>query len=218
MPLVIACNNRNSTSLTANVLFNQRQRIVVVIEGANERVASVIRYLRSHGVDISLLEYRYYQTEGGEEILDIEQRVGAEQAVASRQSTPRYTEERLFAEWSEDVITSYKLFRDWLLQQETIIVFPQKSVISFYKQTHDGRVFICLFNRSSRGAYINFRLDSLQDRLDVAALLETIESTVSLEVQINRGNVWWALHYPTNKTQTNEFANLIIEGIVNQVD
>ena len=37
--------------------LNSHQRTFIVIEGENDRMASLVRYLRSSGVDVSLLRY-----------------------------------------------------------------------------------------------------------------------------------------------------------------
>ncbi|MDX1417496.1 MAG: endonuclease NucS, partial [Candidatus Promineifilaceae bacterium] len=52
--------------------LNGRQRIILVLEGREERVRHVVQYLRGFGIDINIVEYLYYRTDMGEEFLDIE--------------------------------------------------------------------------------------------------------------------------------------------------
>jgi len=145
-----------SSNLLLEVSLNERQRIFLIVEGRDERAASIVRYLRSYGVDINLLEYNYYQTDAGEEILDIEIRVGREETPTRAISTVRFTEESLFAKWPKESVDAYVLFRDHLLEAERLTIRPQKTAISFYKETRDGRVFVCYFGNSTIGGYISF--------------------------------------------------------------
>ena len=206
-----------SSALPADLRLNERQRVVMAIEGANERVTAVIKYLRSLGMDIGLLEYRYYQTEEGEQILDIEVAVGREQAVSSTGAPTRYTEERLLGDWTEEGKDAYLAFRNRLLDDEQIVIAPQKSAISFYKQTRDGRVFICFFRAAGHVNRVSLRLDSLQGLLDMEVTLQAIRSAVAPDVRINSGSTWCVLHFPAPRERTLEIAEIIIEHIVSKI-
>lgn len=118
--------------------LNGRQRIILVLEGREERVRYVVNYLRGYGLDINIIEYLYYRTDGGEEFLDIEA-VHAPQESSNLQPS----EAALLAESPADKQEAYRAYKATLLAgDERISVAPKKTGISFYKQIRDGRVFI----------------------------------------------------------------------------
>ena len=197
--------------------LNERQRILVVAEGVSERLAAVARYLRSQGVDITLLEYSYYETVSDEQILDIEQRVGREEIPGPTGPRPRYTEERLMAAWGEKGTEVYSAFRNHLMQDEQLVVSPQKSAISFYKQTRDGRAFICYFSFTPQRGLVGFRLDSLQERLDVHGAIAAIQGAAP-DLQMNLGTTWCAIHFPPLPARGLEVARLVTEHIASKVE
>jgi len=209
----------DAPSLPSDLHLNERQRILIVIEGTNERVSAVVKYLRSLGIDIGLLEYRYYHIDGGEQILDVEHVVGHE-AVAAPSTGPRtrYTEGRLLDLWSDEGKAAYLAFRDHLLQDAQLVVSPQRSAISFYKQTRDGRVYICSFTSGTQTNRVSFRLDSLRHRLDVEAALVSIRRAAPSDVQITTGNIWCVLHFPVRRDRALEIARIIAEHIVSKVE
>lgn len=69
-------------TLPDGVQLNGRQRIILIIEGVDERLEAVVRYLAHQGLDVNLLSYRFYKIEGGEEILALEETVSHEQVAA----------------------------------------------------------------------------------------------------------------------------------------
>ncbi len=215
---VVESNAAQQSAILADYELNKHQRIVVVIEGANERIESVIRYLRARGVDISLIEYSYYKTDGGEEILDFERRVGQEGVASVPERRPRYTEEALVESWSEDAKEAYQVFREQLLKQDGIIIKPQKSAIGFYKQTRDGRAFVCTFNAAHEKANVWFRIDSLRDRgIDADVVVQEFRRAIPRDVQMNVGNVWCTLRFPDSLERTREISELVIQQITSKL-
>jgi hypothetical protein len=199
--------------------LNDQQRVFVVIEGGNERVTAVIRYLRSLGVDITLLEYRYYQTESGEEFLDIEQRIGREQVISAAGSFSP-TLEALLASWTPEMRKQFHIFRDCLLAADSqISQQATKTSVSFYKTTRNGRVFLCYFNGSppKTNPYIAFLPDSLQDRLDLPATLDGIRKAMTPDIDLRQNKVWWTIHYPATEAHTRRIANALIANVVQKL-
>ena len=210
----------DSSSFTSPAL-NARQRTFVVIEGASERISSVVRYLRAQGIDIGLLEYRYYKTEGGEEILDVENRIEDNQTPTGPSPTPdraRFTEERVLSQWSDVARTAYQAFRDHLMAQgENVLIQPQKSAISFYKQTRDRRVFLCYFSGARDRGLCNFRFDSLERKIDVHGAIESIRNARLPDVEIRTGKNECSILFPISVDRAVQIADLLIEYIVSKV-
>jgi hypothetical protein len=199
--------------------LNSQQRIIIVTEGGSERITAVARYLRSSGLDISLLEYRYYRTESGEEILDFEQRIGREQvALTTTQSAP--TIQTLLNGWSPVMREMFYIFRDRLLAADNQISYQaHKTVVSFYKSTRSGRVFICYFNGSppKTKPYVAFP-DSLQERLDTPITQKSIEEAVGRDILIKQGNIIWTIYFPPTPEYAQKMASAIIEKIIRKIE
>jgi hypothetical protein len=199
--------------------LNDQQRVFVIIEGGNERVTAVIRYLRSLGVDITLLEYRYYQTESGEEFLDIEQRIGQEQVISGASTSP--TLEALLASWSNAMRKQFHIFRERLLDADGAISQQAgKTLVSFYKTTRNGRIFLCSFNGSppKTNPYVSFRPDSLLDRLDLPATLAGIKEAMGHDVELRQNKSLWTIHYPPVDAYTRRIADVLIENILMKLE
>lgn len=172
----------------SDVGVNERQRIFLVVEGRDDRAASIVRYLHSYDLDINLLEYNYYQTEAGEEILDIEVRVGREEVVSRARPTARHTEEALLAKWPTETVKAYEIFRDRIMQEERLLIRPQKTAVSFYKNIRDGKVFVSYFGHSvEMGGYISFRKDSLEQFINIEDTMKHLRNASGPEVLINEG-------------------------------
>ena len=190
-----------------------------MIEGENERIAAIARYLRASGVDITLLKYNYYRTESNEEILQIERQVGDENAGLPKGgavSSP--TEDDVLNVWTSDGRQAYSIFRERMIA-EGLIVKPKKTGLSFYKQTPDDVVFVC-FVYDARGT-ISFwlRSDSLQSRFDFQAAAESLRAQLSPDVRINHTPTWFILYLPSIKIDlVTETAELILRHIVSRIE
>lgn len=202
-----------AVGLPADVTLNDRQRLVVVLEGSNQRAAQVIRYLRSQGLDIVLQEYHYYQTEAGEEILDIEMRVGAESVESAPRS--RYTEQEALTRFPADGLEGYYRFRDHLLKSGELVMAPQRSAVSFYKPTRDGRVFICYYAHRQNGSHLALRFDSLMGHLAPDAILAQLRPAVPEGAEINHGSTWCVVHFAPKHAL--RMAQIVEEIIVSKV-
>lgn len=55
--------------------FNRDQRIVIAGQRIDESVRRMARYLSDHGIDIRCIEFTYYKTEKGEELLETDEDV-----------------------------------------------------------------------------------------------------------------------------------------------
>lgn len=203
----------------ADLHFNQRQRIIVVIEGHSDQIASVIRYLRKGNLDINLLEYSYYQTESGEEILDVELRVSQEeQPTGTVTIVGRFTEGALVNTWNENVKAAYEVFRTRLLQDERMIIAPQKSTISFYKQSGNGRVFVCYFSAAPQHVLVSLRRDSLRNRVDTDTAFKAIRDQLSPQVEINDRPAWFSLYFSITRDLATVVADSIMKHIASQLE
>ena len=119
--------------------LNRQQRLVLVLEGRDERVRNVTAYLRRKGIDINVIEYLFYRTESGKEFLDMEAVYAAEEADSGRPD-----ELSLVREWSAAEQESVSGIQEHTAGRgRTRSKWrPTKTGISFYKQTRDGRRFI----------------------------------------------------------------------------
>lgn len=196
--------------------LNRRQRIVLVLEGRDDRVRSVVDYLRKHGIDINIVEYLYYRTESGEEFLDIDAVHTPQEASASLQPS----ETSLLAEWPSDAGEAYRAFRNTLLTaDEQIRVEPRKTGISFYKQVRDGRVFLGTIAPSQGGMRLWFRRDSLQDRLDLDVLETTIAATVPPHIVFRQtGQNDHRFDFEARAENGRIVAQLILNNIANELN
>jgi hypothetical protein len=199
--------------------LNSQQRIIIVTEGGSERITAVARYLRSSGLDITLLEYRYYRTESGEEILDLERRIGREQ-VALTTSQPAVTIQTLLNSWPPVMREMFYIFRDRLLTADNQIDYEaHKTVVSFYKSTGNRPVFICYFNGSppKTKPYVAFPT-SLQERLDAPITQQALEKAVGRDILVKQGNTIWTIYFPPTPEYTQKMATALIEQIISKIE
>lgn len=197
--------------------LNTRQRIIVVIEGENERLSAVTRFLRASGVDISLLEYRYFCTESGDELFSIDKQVSDEDPPPPNAPPAiRPTEDGVLRGWHEDARRVYSLFRDCLIANG-LSLKPKKSGISFNKQTRDGLVFICFASASDSEFSIWLRSDSLQLRYDFQAAAQVIRQAVGEDVRVFHSQVWFKLTLPLSQERILEVADTILREVVSRV-
>lgn len=207
-----------AVTLPANLQLNSHQRIFVVMEGNDDRITAVARYLRTLGVDINLIEYRYYRIQSGEEMLDFELTVGPEQDTpATRQVTgsTKYTEEKVTTQWSAPMQQLYFRFKQRLLEaDESLQIAPQKTAASFYKQTRDARVYVCSINVYGDPIGVSFRTDSLEPHMDVETAVANITQQAPEWMLTNRGIVWYTMKFMGSATAVDQAAQLIITHLL----
>jgi hypothetical protein len=201
--------------LPPDLALNGKQRIILVLEGRDDRIRIVVDYLRRHGIEINIVEYLYYRTDSGEEFLDIE-------AVHTPQETAQAlpSESGLLATWPQEAQNTYLAIKETLLGlDETITIEPRKSGISFYKRTRGGRVFIGTVYAHKSSMTYSMRRDSLEGRLDVAQAEAKIKNDLP-----NHLNFWThsenslTLGYPMRPEDGRTVARLILDHIANKLD
>lgn len=210
----------DSTDTFGDLVLNAHQRIIVVTEGTNERIKLVIRYLRSLDLDIGLLEYRYYQTEAGEEILDIEIGVDIDQPPISPVPSPRpprHTEREVLDKWDSALVEAYQVFRDHLLQQDGVALDPKATMISFRLQTRDENIYVCSFGSVKEGACVWMNRISMQKRLDFDASLDAMDKAAPKEIQVEKNREWTTLKFPVDDLVAEQVADLVIEHIISKL-
>jgi len=195
----------------------KQHRIFVVVEGDDNRLISVARYLRNAGVDISLLTYNYYRTETGDEILHIEKLVGDdgefEQSTPASSAFP--TERELLEKWHEEVRQAYGVFKEELTRAGLVYTI-KKTQVSY--RTQDGRIFVCGFHGSGRNFKIWLRSDSLNNMFEFDAVAEEIKSQVGEGVDVLHTETWFVITYPASATHAKEAADLIIGKIARRLE
>ena len=211
-------DGETAVSLPVNLQLNSHQRIFVVVEGNDDRITAVARYLRTLGVDMNLLEFRYYRIKSGEEMLDFELTVGPEQDTpATRQvtSSGKYTEEKVYAQWTAPMQQLYFRFKQRLLAaDETLQISPQKTAVSFYKQTRDARVYLCSINAHGEQLNVSFRTDSLEPHMDMETAVATITQQAPDWMLTNRGKIWYTMKFVGSETAVDVAANLVIKNLL----
>lgn len=215
---VTEVEGETAVTLPATLQLNTHQRIFVVVEGNDDRITAVARYLRTQGVDINLIEYRYYRIKSGEEMLDFELTVGPEQDTpATRQVTgsTKYTEEKVYTQWSTAMQQLYFQFKQQLLDaDEGLQISPQKTAVSFYKQTRDARVYVCSINVYGDQIGVSFRTDSLEPHMDVETAVATITQQAPAWMLTNRGKIWYTMRFVGSETAVDQAAHLIINQLL----
>jgi hypothetical protein len=213
-----ADEEETAVSLPANLQLNSHQRIFVVVEGNDDRITAVARYLRTQSVDINLVEYRYYRIQSGEEMIDFELTVGPEQDTpATRQVTgsSKYTEEKVYTQWSAPMQQLYFRFKQRLLAaDDQLQISPQKTAVSFYKQTRDARVYLCSIHANGDQLTVSFRTDSLEPHMDVETAVTHITQQAPDWMLTNRGIIWYTMRFKGSETAVDQAAQLIINNLL----
>ena len=209
-----------NNSASGGLVLNAHQRIFIITEGTNERVKTVVRYLRSLNMDIRLLEYRYYQTEIGEEILDIEDGIDTDLAsvgLTSYLKSGGFSETELLNKWDAALKATYHSFRDRILQMDNMRLEPKASQASFYGQSRKGRVYICSFGPVKGGASVWIAPSLLQGLLDFDVALNAIQNAVGTQVKIERNPYWTILRFASDATVAARVADLVAEHIIQRI-
>jgi len=199
---------------------NVQHRIFVVIEGENDKLLSVAKYLRKAGVDISVLIYNFYRTESDEELLDIRKIIGDDDKISEtdqRGAKVFPTESELMDKWRDEVREAYLIFRDQVVHHD-LIYTVKKTQVSYRKLTNEGNIFICGFHGSGSNFKIWLRSDTLRSIFDFQAVADEIRSETDKEVEILHTNSWYVITYPANKERAIEAANLIINKIACRIE
>jgi hypothetical protein len=209
-----AWTNTFATEL-AQLRLNSQQRVFVVIEGQDDRLRSVAEYLRTSGVDISLVTYSFYKTESGEELLDLKVEIGPEEDAATAESKP--SEAGLLGTWDAPAVDAYTAFKEVMVQRG-LILRPQKTGISFVMQTSEGPVFVCFFNstRSSIGVWL--RSDSLSLIFDFADAAKAMKARLPHDVAVKHSHVWFRFSFSASTTRASEIAQLVVAEVVAKLD
>ncbi|RMF91553.1 MAG: DUF91 domain-containing protein [Methanobacteriota archaeon] len=71
--------------------FNRHQRIFIIAQEITPEVIKVARYLRKKGVDISCVEFTYYETDAGEKIVRTEYKLGDIEPIGEDITRPHST-------------------------------------------------------------------------------------------------------------------------------
>lgn len=159
------------------VRLNERQRIFLVVEGYDQRITDVARYLRKTSVDFNLVTFHYYAIDSGEEMLHFETSVGPEidspanPVVMSVKET--FSEEGTIAQWRPELQAAYQHFkaRMFELEPEALSIEPKQRAITFRKQMPDNKspIYVCSFE-PDRGkgtmATVYMRKPSLKSYFD----------------------------------------------------
>jgi len=193
------------------VSLNSSQRLFIVVEGEDDRITSLTRYLRSLAVDVSLLSYSFYRTETGEEILLLQSQLGAEEGSSAK--GPKPTEGDLIKQWHEEVVAAYGAFKELLLSAG-LYLRPKKSGISFYVHTKRGSVFVCFFHSTTPEANVWMRSDSLTTCMDFAAASEAIKERVPPAALVNHTPTWFIVRFPASLENGTTMAKLILDEVV----
>lgn len=209
-----------SMSLPAHIRLNERQRIFLVVEGYDNRTTAVARYLRKTGLDFNLVTFHYYRIDSGEKMLDFEISVGPDQdrivvpTGASQASV--ISEEATIAKWSLPVQAAYQNFRDRLLdwEQDSLRIEPKPAAITFRKQMRDNSkpVYICSFEPDrgkGRSVTIGIRKPSLQDYLDMEAVVDGIENDKPDGAIISNRVKWVSIWFDPTPEAAAQVAGLI---------
>ena len=123
--------------------LNLRLRLFIAAEEIPVSVSRVCRFLRTdHGLDVSCVEFRVFQTESGEVVVTSEQIVGLED-VSSTKRLPGHR-------WSGDTPVKQVVWEavQELTKSDTKCVFSPKDVAKLLMLKHPG------FNKSTVGCQI----------------------------------------------------------------
>lgn len=194
--------------------INQMQRLFIVIEGEHDRMSSMVRYLRTTGLDISLLSYNFYLTDTGDEILHLETQVGEMEMSSSDEA--KLSEGRLISNWSDSAKQTYAEFKSVLLAAG-IYVKPKKTGMSFSVQTMEGSVFVCFFIAIDNDISIWLRNDSLQALINFEEAAQNIKDNVPNGSQVSHRPVWFILRSPATRENGEVNAKLILKEVVERL-
>lgn len=211
--------NIDSDEETTIPILNTQQRTIIVAEGNDERIESVVRYLHENRFDIHLLAFRFFQ-EADQEYLDFEQVVGGELEISTKQTSPvRYSESNILSQWAEIGKVPFYKFKEILLNGDPQIVYvPMKSSFSFYKNTRDGRVFIGTYETYSNSIYFGFRRDSLRERIDIDESILTIKRRVPKSVIYRENSNGASFGMKIEASEAEAIAQIVLEEIVLKIE
>lgn len=195
--------------------LNREQRVFILIEGQDERITSVAQFLRNSGVDISLLSYSFYQTESGEEILSIEMHVGSTEDAATAGARP--SEAALLRGWDAAAVDAYEAFKTALLAQG-LFLKPQKSGMSFIKQTPRAPVFVCFFYATGPQVGIWLRSDSLSSLFDFQSAADRMRQRLPAHVRVRHTPTWFIMSLPASRADSQQIAGILLTEVVTHLE
>lgn len=214
-----------ATGLPTHIRLNERQRLLLVVEGYSERITAVARYLRKSGLDFTLVTFRYYRLDSGEEMLDFETSVGPDQdSVATAggpapQNAP--SEEAIVATWSPPVQAAYQVFRERVLQSEPNLLYLRttQQAVTFRMQVPDQKrgAYICTFEPDrgpGKRATVAIRKPSLEGFLNVDAIVGNIAAGVPDGATTSGGKKWATIWFAPQAQLAAQVADLITRYVV----
>jgi hypothetical protein len=208
-------------STNESIAFNIYQRILIVAKSADRRTEAVTRFLRDCcNLDISLLEYGYFETESGEEVLDIQPPTRLPPAKTKPQAKSKYNEAELLATWSIASQAAYQAFREHLgVETNQLLVIPTQTILRFLKQTTNGLIYSCYYTSRRKHDEVSFHKPSLYDQLnmDIDVALAAIEKSLPSGATIHLGTTWDTIHFPATRETAQAIATLILKHIITQV-
>jgi Holliday junction resolvase-like predicted endonuclease len=192
--------------------LNHSQRLIVVIEGSNTRLTSMVRYLRTKGFDIFLLSYNFFVTDTNEEILLVNSEVGEIESSSSDETKP--SETNLINKWSQSSRDAYSVVKSMFLI-EGLYLTPKLSGISFSVQTKEGSVFVCFIYMTDDELSTWIRTDSMKSRFDFDTAIVNMTNNLPPGFYHTITPQWFILKFPPSQDNAKLASELIINEVVN---
>lgn len=136
--------------------LNQRLRLFIAAEEITPSVSKVCRFLRQvHGLDVNCIQFKIYQTEGGEVLVNSEAIVGLEDIVAPKKTAShRWAGEKTAKQIiREHVIEFVAGEKNKLFSPKDISQLILKKYPSFNKNTVSCQIMSDSVNHTSRHHY-----------------------------------------------------------------
>lgn len=204
---------RTFSNAPPDSLLNAEPRVFVVIEGDDARMFSMASFLRRCGVEITLLTYNFYRTDGGEQLLEMRTRVGFSDAEPTRtRSSGHFEEADVTTKWSALGQETYVAFKEELLHAG-LHVRVKKTAVSFHLQTRDEPVFVCMFYESGSQAVLWLRSDSLRARIDFDKAVATLRGTLGNDFNLNATATWFHIKFPPSVERARTAARAVVSTI-----
>lgn len=201
-----------NTGLPRDAL-NSGQRLHVIVEGDDRRLIAMTSFLRSCGVDITLLAYNFYRTDGGEQIMDLRRLVGDEDdARTPSRARHRPSEQDVVGSWPQRSVDAFRTLQEILLAHG-LVSKAKKTNISFSLQTREDLVFICNVHASKDMLVTWLRSDTLRSRLDFDAAISCLRGALSKKATLKTSPTWTLISCPAD----DESAALLARSVISCV-
>jgi len=130
--LVLADYHRNYFGLREDeaVAFNKNQNLLIVGQVITREVRQTSSFLRKKGVDVHCLEFKYFVTESGEQIISTDFVVGGRTEMPTRISSgslPKTTEEKFLASLDQNGKDIFEPLLDFAKQSHLPIHWGSKG-------------------------------------------------------------------------------------------